>query len=259
MHMPSGASLPGERGDRVQRLRETALGRGSWPARWLPVLLSVIAGSTDIIGFLGLNGLFTAHITGNLVILAARIVVGSQAILSDTLSVPVFMAVLFLTRWFAVGLERIGRDTLVPLLLLHLSLLAGFFALCTAAGPWSNPNATAAVAAGMFGVSAMAVQNALVPIALKGVPSTAVMTSNVTHFMLDFGEMLGRGDPGGAARARDRALQTLPVIVGFMVGCGLGAALEAAAGLRSLALPVGLALLTVAIGLAAGRGRGQHR
>jgi uncharacterized membrane protein YoaK (UPF0700 family) len=30
-------------------------------------VLSVIAGATDIIGFLGLNGLFTAHITGNLV------------------------------------------------------------------------------------------------------------------------------------------------------------------------------------------------
>ena len=29
----------------------------------LPFVLSLIAGSTDIIGFLGLNGLFNAHIT----------------------------------------------------------------------------------------------------------------------------------------------------------------------------------------------------
>ena len=36
-----------------------------------PIVLSVIAGATDSIGFLGLNGLFTAHITGNLVVLAA--------------------------------------------------------------------------------------------------------------------------------------------------------------------------------------------
>jgi len=36
-------------------------------SRALPFVLSLIAGSTDIIGFLGLNGLFTAHITGNLV------------------------------------------------------------------------------------------------------------------------------------------------------------------------------------------------
>ena len=46
--------------------------------RLLPALLSVIAGSTDVISFLGLAGLFTAHITGNLVILAAHIVTGGE-------------------------------------------------------------------------------------------------------------------------------------------------------------------------------------
>ena len=45
--------------------------------RFLPFVLSVIAGATDIIGVLGLNGLFTAHITGNLVLLAARTVAGA--------------------------------------------------------------------------------------------------------------------------------------------------------------------------------------
>jgi uncharacterized membrane protein YjjP (DUF1212 family) len=45
----------------------------------LLIVLSITAGCTDIIGFLGLNGLFTAHITGNLVILAAHIVGGGEA------------------------------------------------------------------------------------------------------------------------------------------------------------------------------------
>jgi uncharacterized membrane protein YoaK (UPF0700 family) len=40
----------------------------------LLIVLSVTAGCTDIIGFLVLDGRFTAHITGNLVILAAHIV-----------------------------------------------------------------------------------------------------------------------------------------------------------------------------------------
>ena len=45
----------------------------------LLIVLSVTAGCTDVIGFLVLNGLFTAHITGNLVILAAHIAGGGEA------------------------------------------------------------------------------------------------------------------------------------------------------------------------------------
>jgi uncharacterized membrane protein YoaK (UPF0700 family) len=41
----------------------------------------------------------------------------------------------------------------------------------------------------------------------------------------------------------------MPVIVGFTIGCVFGAALEAAAGLWSLTLPTGLALLAFAMGL----------
>jgi uncharacterized membrane protein YoaK (UPF0700 family) len=74
----------------------------------LPGVLSVIAGATDVISFLGLAGLFTAHITGNLVILAAHIVTGGQADIAPMLSVPVFMAALFLARLLASALERIG-------------------------------------------------------------------------------------------------------------------------------------------------------
>jgi hypothetical protein len=70
--------------------------------KWLPFALSMVAGSVDIIGFLGLDGLFTAHITGNIVILAAKLVAGQQAPVSYLISVPVFMVVLALTRLFVV-------------------------------------------------------------------------------------------------------------------------------------------------------------
>jgi uncharacterized membrane protein YoaK (UPF0700 family) len=226
--------------------------------RVLPFVLSVTAGSTDIIGFLGLNGLFTAHITGNIVVLAAHMVAGDPTIVSYILSVPVFMLVLFLTRLLAGGLERSGRDTLEPLLLLQLLSLAVFLVLCITDGPWINPNAATAVLAGMFGVAAMAVQNALVQISLRNTPTTAVMTTNVTHFMLDLGGVLAGGDPAEVAKARRRVVHTLPVLVGFAIGCGLGAAYEAAAGPWSLTLPTGLALLALAMGLVCRRGAGRN-
>jgi uncharacterized membrane protein YoaK (UPF0700 family) len=45
----------------------------------LPPVLSFTAGSVDVISFLGLGGLFLAHITGNLVILASHIVNAGEA------------------------------------------------------------------------------------------------------------------------------------------------------------------------------------
>jgi len=217
----------------------------------LPTVLSLTAGSVDAIGFLGLGGLFTAHITGNLVILAAHIVGGGEAQIAPMLSVPVFIVMVGLTRVMVGGLESIGLASLRPLLLLQFLLLAGFLALCVAAGPGIDPNTTNAILAGMLGVSAMAVQNALVQISLKGAPTTAVMTSNVTHFAIDVGEVLLGGNSANVAKARNQAARTLPVIVGFAVGCGIGAACEAAFRLWSLALPAGLAFLAFAMGFTA--------
>src|SRR5467141_3097946 len=100
----------------------------------LPGVLSVIAGSADIIGFLGLGGLFTAHITGNLAILAAHVASGGTAQVAQILSVPVFIVAVGLTRLLAGGLESIGLATLRPLLILQFLLLVGFLALSIAAG-----------------------------------------------------------------------------------------------------------------------------
>jgi uncharacterized membrane protein YoaK (UPF0700 family) len=232
---------------------------GSLGAKLLPTVLSLIAGSVDAIGFLGLGGLFTAHVTGNLVILSAHVVTGGEAQIAPMLSVPVFMVALGLTRLLAGALESIGFASLRPLLFLQLLLLAGFLVLGVSAGPRIDPDATKAVLAGMFGVSAMAVQNALVQISLTRAPSTAVMTTNITRFAVDVGAVLLGGDPADVAKAHNRAARTLPAIVGFAAGCGLGAACEASLGLWSLALPVGLALLALAMGFSVKRDGGRRR
>ena len=224
----------------------SGVGKFSLGVMLLPFVLSVIAGSVDVIGFLGLGGLFTAHITGNLVILAAHIAGGGEAPVALLLSVPVFVVVLAVTRLLVSGLEFIGLAPLRPLLFLQFLLLAGFLVLGIAVGPRVDPNALGAIVAGMLGVSAMAVQNGLAQI-LPNAPSTAVMTTNITRFVLDVGEtMLGR-DPDRVAKARRRANRTWPAIAGFTLGCGLGAVCETASGLWALWLPLGLALLAFAI------------
>ena len=215
--------------------------------RLLPAALSLVAGSVDVISFLGLNGLFISHITGNLVILAVRIVNGGTAPIALLLSVPVFIMALGLTRLLVYGLDAIGRPSLQPLLLLQFLLLTGFFLLCVTSGAHIDPTTAVAIIAGMLGVSAMAVQNALVQLSLRGAPTTAVMTSNVTRFVMDLGEIFLGRDNVGIARARDRAQYTWPAIVGFVVGCAVGAVAETEFGLWALLLPASLALLTLGL------------
>ena len=214
----------------------------------LPFMLGVIAGSVDVIGFLGLGGLFTAHITGNLVILAAHLVAGVDAPLALMMSVPVFIVALAATRLAAAGLDRAGIPSLGVLLLVQFILLLAFLAICLAAGPGASPRAPVLVVAGMLGVCAMAVQNAL-RVALDGAPATAVLTTNITLITMDLGEMLLGRDAKHLAKARDRARRTWPAIAGFLLGCILGALCEARVGLRSLVVPAGLALIALAIGV----------
>jgi uncharacterized membrane protein YoaK (UPF0700 family) len=152
-----------------------------------PSVPGLTAGAVDVISFVGLGGLFAAHVTGNLVILAAHVVNGGAVSVAHILSVTVFVAVLGLTRLLAAGLDALGLATLRPLLALQALLLAGAFVLGVRAGAAFDPMAPRAVTAGMLAVAAMAVQNALVQISLTGAPTTAVMTTNITRFTMALG------------------------------------------------------------------------
>jgi len=213
----------------------------------LTFVLSVIAGSVDVIGFLGLGTLFIAHITGNLVILAARSAAGEHASVAHFLSVPVFIIALVAARLLAAKLDRSGIATLRPLLLLQFLLLSGLLAICIGVGSLTDPNAAIMTVAAMLGVSAMAVQNALVQLSFKDAPSTAVMTTNLTRFVLDLGEVWLGTNSDGRAKAMARARRTGAAIAGFVAGAGLGAWYQAHVGLWSLVMPTGLAVAALVI------------
>jgi uncharacterized membrane protein YoaK (UPF0700 family) len=213
----------------------------------LTFVLSVIAGSVDVIGFLGLGALFIAHITGNLVVFAARTAAGEHASAAHLLSVPVFIIALIAARLLAATLDRFAIATLRPLLLLQFMFLAGFLAISIEVGSSADPSAAVMLIAAMLGVSAMAVQNVLVQVSLKDAPSTAVMTTNLTRFVVDLGEVWLGSDPGGRANAVARARHTGTAIAGFIIGACLGAWCQAHLGLWSLVVPTGLALAALAI------------
>jgi uncharacterized membrane protein YoaK (UPF0700 family) len=212
----------------------------------LPALSSMTAGAVDIIGFIAV-GVFTAHITGNLVILAAHYVTGRFGEIGPILSVPVFMFVLgVVTLAFVAKPTPIARRAL---LVLQALLLAAFLGFGVGFGPFPDTDSPMAVFVGMIGVAAMATQNALVRLALRGSPSTAVMTTNTAQFAVDLARLIrGREQQSDLAQVRHRAKLTLASILGFLIGLVLGAVFELHFGLWSLTFPVLLGALAIPLG-----------
>jgi uncharacterized membrane protein YoaK (UPF0700 family) len=213
----------------------------------LPAILSTTAGAVDVIGFLGLGGLFTAHITGNLVVLAAHYITGHFGEIAPLLSVPMFMVVLgVVTLTFVRKPAWIARRAL---LVLQAVLLACFLGFGAGFGAFPNPDSGMAVFVGMLGVAAMATQNAVVRFALPGAPSTAVMTTNITQVTVDLARLLrGQVENNERRTVRHRADATLSAVIGFLIGLAVGAVLEMHFGFWSLVFPAILGALAIPLG-----------
>src|SRR5262249_49459951 len=125
---------------------------------WLPPLLSVIAGMVDLIGFFTLGNIFTAHITGNLVLVAGAAVRGGPPNLTQALAIPVFMiavAAVWLIGW-ASNLR--GRALARLLLLTQFLLLAATLIFSVVTRPSASPHGLTAGIVAMIAVAAMACQ-----------------------------------------------------------------------------------------------------
>ena len=213
--------------------------------KWLPALLSTIAGMVDVIGFLTL-GLFTAHITGNLVVIAALLVRGGPPNLALVIAIPVFVAEVAAVWLIAKALEKRGPALVRPLLLIQFLLLLCVLALSVFLNPAVNRHSVMAVITAMIAVAAMASQFSLLRVALPGAPSTAVMTGNLTNATLSLLDALSPTQPL-TTRADERLKKTLKVVVGFCAGCLAGAAAVSYLGAWAWSIPVSLAGVAVLI------------
>ena len=170
----------------------------------LPLLLSVNGGYVDTAGFLALQGLFTAHVTGNFVTIGAALAFGTAGVLNKLLALPVFCAVIIATRLAFTSKSASARPVLPGVLNLKLALLIVGAVLAVTLGPFKEADGWAAIVTGMTFVAAMAIQNAAHRIHMPGAPPTTLMTGTTTQIMIDLADMI-RGFPPearNAARAR---------------------------------------------------------
>jgi uncharacterized membrane protein YoaK (UPF0700 family) len=189
--------------------------------------LAFVAGFVDAAAFIALAGLFTAHVTGNFVLIGAELVTTSSGVVAKLLALPAFVLAVAGTRLLALALERRGRAPLRWLLGLEVLLLAGFCLAGLACRPLGSPDGVAAVSVGMLGVAAMGVQNAIGRLGLPHLAATTVMTVNVTQAVIDLVDW-----------ARTRMRRMLPAVLAFAVGALAGAFGVAAWSFGCLAIPI---------------------
>jgi uncharacterized membrane protein YoaK (UPF0700 family) len=208
----------------------------------LPAILSFNAGYVDTAGFLALQGLFTAHVTGNFVTFGAAVTLGTTGAVAKLLALPVFCLVVIGTRYLAYGLENAGLQPLRAMLVLKLALLTIGAALAIRLGPFPDGDAWPAIVTGMVLVSAMAIQNAIHRIHLGSAPPTTLMTGTTTQIMIDLADLAHGVAPEAAGAVRSRLARMSAAVVAFALGCGAAALAFVLVGEWCFAVPPAVAL-----------------
>ena len=229
------------------------------PRQLLPPALGYVAGHVDGCTFVALFGLFVAQVTGSFVVAGAVLGVGRHSRLLDLFAIPAFILGAAVASVLSTILRHRGLRASPVLLGLECVLLAGMLATALLAPDIENLDQPAALIVGLFGLSAMGVQNAVVGLHIKGAPSTNVMTTNTGNLAIDAPHVLTvawlERFPSAASRspeaehARRRLAKTAPVVLAFLAGTVSGTLAWRAFGFVCLALP--LALLSILAALSA--------
>ena len=200
------------------------------------MLLAFTAGFVDTCGFIALFGLFTAHVTGNFVLIGASIAEVRPGVIAKLLALPMFVVAVASTRWFVLRCEHTRRDAVAPLLNAQAMCLVLFATLGWLASPIAEPDAAMAVVVGLAGVAAMGVQNAASRTVFAALSPTTVMTGNVTQVVMDLVDLRIAHEGGPELRARLHKMW--PPVVAFATGAVLGGLGYAGFGFACLLIPI---------------------
>jgi len=213
------------------------------------IALAFLAGYVDTLGFIALFGLFTAHVTGNFILIGAALASPEHmSLLLKLLAFPAFIAGVAVMPLLVAWSGARNRRALPLALGLQLVLLAAFMVCGMAAMPLGREPSNLAMAAGLFGAAAMGVHSATSRLLLGQLAPTSMMTGNVTQVVIDVVAYL-RGERGPGIGAR--CAKFVWPVVAFGVGAVASAFAWHAVGFIALCAPLLVLAVLIRIEVAA--------
>jgi len=204
----------------------------------LHVLHSINGGYVDTLGFVTMHGLFAAHVTGNIITMAAAFVSGTPQTLGKLLALPVYCVAVLTARAVSYRIaQRSENAHLRFLLTLKLGLLTLASVMAIAHGPFTDPNTPMAVLTGMVMVSGMSLQNMVRRVHMPSAPPTTVMTGVITQLMMDVVDALYQRRAGDAKAVLRHGVPLARGLAGFAGGAAVAAMALVTVGQWAYAAP----------------------
>lgn len=199
---------------------------------YVTLLLTIIAGYCDTVTFVAADSIFSAHVTGNFIVFAYQIIKGSDLhAWVKLLTFPVF--ILAVIAGGRIALKATNHYTILfwEGVILVLSGIASYvFGYLENFAEWTM------YVVAMTTVFAMGLQNAFGKLYAKETHGpTTMMTGNVTQASLDLGNLLKSGLKDAEVLLSFK--KQLVTIIGFLIGCFLGAVAGKFFGLGTLIFP----------------------
>ena len=211
--------------------------------RNISAALSFVSGFMDTVGFIALFGLFTAHVTGNLVLAGGSLfsynTVGS--LIPKLVMLPVYIVGVALSSYF-INYKRasLGNLILAEVLFVSCFVITGTTLLEHATRP---TNAMISFTAS-FAVTGMAIQNTYMRKLLHDYAPNTVMTGNLTLASMNLADIFTffflkdrRLHKDSTKPTFESLNKVATVLAGFLLGCFFGALLVKKVGLLCCLIP----------------------
>ncbi|WER47499.1 YoaK family protein [Cupriavidus sp. WKF15] len=200
-----------------------------WAQCRTAVLLTIVGGAIDTIGFIALLGFFTAHVTGNLVLAGAAFVKGGAGLWVKLGAIPLFIVTVMLAKMWIDRCSQ-SHKTLGWLFVAEAVFLSGFMLAGLYFDPLLDPGAGELALTGGLGLMALAIRNTASKTLIKHISPSTMMTGNTTQLGIDLSNFV-------RTLSREHGMAVLKsgsIVAGFVAGAFLGAVLYMRIGFWSV-------------------------